>query len=69
MRLRKWNTGEAVAFAFGTGAIIALGSFAANAGGFQAYPVAFVGERIAEFGMTAGVVVAVVSVIHNWLID
>ena len=69
MRLRKWNTGEAVAFAVGTGAIIALGSFAANAGGFQAYPVSFVGERIAEFAMTAGLVVAVVSIIHNWLID
>ena len=69
MRLRKWNTGEAVAFAVGTGAIIALGSFAANAGGFQAYPVSFVGERIAEFAMASGLVVAVVSMIHNWLVD
>ena len=66
---RAVSTGEAVAFAVGTGAIIALGSFAANAGGFQAYPVSFVGERIAEFAMTAGLVVAVVSIIHNWLID
>jgi hypothetical protein len=69
MRLRRWNTGEAVFFAIGTGAVCALGSFAAAAGGFYAYPPAFVGERIAAFALTGGCVVAIVSMIHNWIID
>lgn len=69
MKLRRWNTGEAVVFAVGTGAVVALGSFAAAAGGFYGYPASFVGERIIDFAVIGGLVVAVVSTIHNWLID
>lgn len=68
MKLRRWNTGEAVLFAVGSGAVAALGSFAAATGGFYDYPPSFVGERILAFALTAGLVVAVVSKVHNWLI-
>ena len=69
MKLRRWNTGEAVFFAVGSGAVCALGSFAAATGGFYGYDPSFVGERIFAFAVTAGCVVAIVSMIHNWFID